>query len=1044
MGGGTRRFSIGAVTLSVLAVGLAFVCASYPIRNSDFWRHLAVGRVISQGNYTFGVDPLSYTTDGIYWANHAWLFDLALYQIYGNFGGAAVALLKAGAVAFLAAILLQCRRHGQSMTLPLVGTVLAVIAMSPRFLMQSAFVSIVFLAITIAILTSRSRSRFHWILPVLFAAWVNLDSWFFLGPVVLLFFWIGERLAPRGEELRAISIWLLLAGFAACLLSPHHVHAWVLPPEISPAVLTSEFRDDPRLARYFQPAWRGIVLFRGSTPDLWFTRGRPELTGFAAAGLFIAGGVSFILHRRALRDGRFFVWLTMAGLALWNARLISFFAVAAGPILVLNLQDFMAARAEASTDVVRRGSWLLDALTAGLVHLVLVGLIALAWLGGLQGQNVDARLAAWEVQPDAGLRRGAETRAAWRQKGWLTDDDRVFHASVDAAHYSAWFAPGEKCFVDLRLNHFTKVAGEYEGVCQRLGLKAPTPGESKSQSVVFEKSNFSVIVVGDADIERLRAAVSRIWLQADVVMLDVGGREATFGVPGARRNGVPFEQWKLDFNRAAFFPEKSAPAQPTIAARPPVETTPRWWHLFTKRRPPPASEIDTTALLLQYIDDQKRIHSDAVERSRLALFAAGLVAENTGPERFIEKATMVKFKIDYGRLFFAPLDTAPPGLSYLMIRQARAGVAANPQSALAHLRLGQAYLALIDTTREGVWAARFRPLAQLRHVQTISALERAVALDPDLVAARELLVHVYSDRGMLDCVLHHLNELIRTEQEKSPRGASSTEKLKELRQKRTELEKAVQDRKNELIIGSRGLGSNPLARANMALRLGLARTALEEILLPSNVVLFGRDGARQEMELLLMLGRPERARSEMDDPQFQQNRDRLGWVELPGTGNPNYPNVYKFPAYPWGRFLLEVADGNYQKAMENLNEIADRMHDERLDRERQSQIALTIFAATQIGLSTAPWQRWATRPLFAPDPAVGPALKGMKRTYLQIEADIKCLAGLVAIEAGRMEEALQLLREAAAIGAKSEIGEIGFPSEAICHGYLNQLESARK
>src|SRR6266446_2532552 len=41
---------------------LGFFLASFAVRNSDFWMHLATGRLIAQGNYVFGVDPFSYTT----------------------------------------------------------------------------------------------------------------------------------------------------------------------------------------------------------------------------------------------------------------------------------------------------------------------------------------------------------------------------------------------------------------------------------------------------------------------------------------------------------------------------------------------------------------------------------------------------------------------------------------------------------------------------------------------------------------------------------------------------------------------------------------------------------------------------------------------------------------------------------------------------------------------------------------------------------------------------------------------------------------------
>src|SRR5262249_54965468 len=100
-----------AVALTVLDA-IAVVCilaltvflASFAVRNSDFWMHLASGRSISQGEYKVwkfwspteaGADPFAYTTEGTYWANHSWFFDLLLYAGYKVLGGPALVVIKA-------------------------------------------------------------------------------------------------------------------------------------------------------------------------------------------------------------------------------------------------------------------------------------------------------------------------------------------------------------------------------------------------------------------------------------------------------------------------------------------------------------------------------------------------------------------------------------------------------------------------------------------------------------------------------------------------------------------------------------------------------------------------------------------------------------------------------------------------------------------------------------------------------------------------------------------------------------------------------------
>ena len=92
---GRRALAPSDVAMALLVLAFAFLSASYPVRESGLWMHLALGRLLGAGEYQFGVDPLSYTTSGVYWANHAWLFDLVLYVVYQHLGGAAVVLFKA-------------------------------------------------------------------------------------------------------------------------------------------------------------------------------------------------------------------------------------------------------------------------------------------------------------------------------------------------------------------------------------------------------------------------------------------------------------------------------------------------------------------------------------------------------------------------------------------------------------------------------------------------------------------------------------------------------------------------------------------------------------------------------------------------------------------------------------------------------------------------------------------------------------------------------------------------------------------------------------
>src|SRR5262249_13710058 len=149
------------VLTALVVVILAFMMASFTARNVDVWQYLAVGKLVATGQYHFGTDPFSHGTAGVYWANHAWLFDTILYGIYNlNENGSAAVIFKAILVALTALVmLLACRPPKSERIAPgskadptpwlaAVLTGVAIVAIGPRMLLQPIVVSYLFTAIT--------------------------------------------------------------------------------------------------------------------------------------------------------------------------------------------------------------------------------------------------------------------------------------------------------------------------------------------------------------------------------------------------------------------------------------------------------------------------------------------------------------------------------------------------------------------------------------------------------------------------------------------------------------------------------------------------------------------------------------------------------------------------------------------------------------------------------------------------------------------------------------------------------------------------------
>ena len=84
--------------LLLLVLAFAFLVSSFVARNSDVWQHLAVGRLVSAGQYDFVGDPLSFATEDLRWVNHAWLTEWASYQFFQRAGGPGLVAVKAGLI----------------------------------------------------------------------------------------------------------------------------------------------------------------------------------------------------------------------------------------------------------------------------------------------------------------------------------------------------------------------------------------------------------------------------------------------------------------------------------------------------------------------------------------------------------------------------------------------------------------------------------------------------------------------------------------------------------------------------------------------------------------------------------------------------------------------------------------------------------------------------------------------------------------------------------------------------------------------------------
>jgi tetratricopeptide (TPR) repeat protein len=981
--------------LAVLICGVAFLLASTPARNSDLWLHLATGRWLSTQRLPDGTDPFSFATQGVFWVDHTWLSDILLYQIYKLGNGAALVVAKAVVTALLAALVLCFRRRGESIAVPALAGFAAVLALGPWLILHPNLLSLLGVLVTLYLLerpalldgaaAERARAE-RWLLVPLFALWANLDGWFILGPILVGLYALGSR-KVRSEEwgvrrenhsslLTPHASLLFCVGLAACLATPYHYRIFAWPASLGLTHTEQVLRGDPLgpnlVLSPFGERFAASPFFR--SPGTW-----------AYYFLLTAGAISFVLSMRNLHPGRLLVWLALAALSIYQARMIPFFAVVAAPVLALNVQEWACSRPAFQRP--------LTLLTRRLGILVGVVLLVLVWPGWLQLAPYQPR--DWAIEPDGSLVRMDEYLKREHARGAIRPDRFALTFSPEAAHYLAWFCPEEKGFVDSRWPLFDAVADDY--VRMRRCLFEGESNNGQELASLLDAHRIDRVLLYDADRGRMERAYRHLFQAAgsgsgrsvEWELLAVEGGAALF----RRRDGTAPSPQAFEYRRAAYRPTLDKRAPP--AAQPPEP--PRWFDAFRRRPDPGSADREEAALHLLSFELQTR-----------ELANHWLLAQAT--------------RLTAPLPFAPPLPPSPPEPLLLAVRAARRALAVNPQDARAFLLLGQAYLQLARHTREPSWQTLLPELGALRQAQILTALEQAVLLRRDLAQAHALLAQIYYEMGQMDRRLDHLRALLQFV-EQADKHASATDALRADVESAQKLVNESEKTYRANLTGKTD-PSKVLDRAQLAARYGLSRKALE-MMKESYPAIFGRAGVEYQLDLMIKAG---------------QSYEILAELE------PEHERMIDFAVYHWIEARAAASCGDYAQADAELD--AGNKPYRRIGLSRRlfvpvrSAVALHVARAV---LSRPPEAegvagrlialRWQFRTLEILGTAAEPLLR---------EADREVLRGLLALEAGEVEAAKQHFRAALDVwgsdaAAKSGAG-LDFPARPIAQEMLRRIE----
>jgi len=1031
--------------MMVLALLLVFLLTSFAIRNSDFWLHLASGRLYAHGQVNFGHDPFSYTTAGTYWTNHSWLFDLIVYGLTTLLGGpeSAVAgtvlvIAKAGLMTLLAWLMLRIRRFEQGLWIPAACTVVAFLAMSTRLHLQPTLISLIFLGLTLYILqrpqhqepanlgktgARKSPLASYWLLPLLFVFWVNLDSWFVLGPATVALYLLGQLLqqvldpvrtgidAPEPKQLRTLAL-VLVVGSAACLLNPHHYHAFELPSSLALG-LGEVIEGDALLRRAYTTPFQAEYFQSAVNP-----------VGLAYYVLVAAGLLSFMLSfSTSRRFWRLLIWIAFFLLSAYQVRNMLYFAVVAAPITALNFQDFARARFGTVPHLTRGWKWWsLGGRVATLALGVL--LLALVWPGWVHGDWVHGRLTdvyqpfrvSWSIDGNHSAAQAAQQLKAWRAEGLLQPDEQGFICNPELVNYFAWYCAGdegkpeEKGFFDIRfqaftpalVSHFMDVRKYARDLAEARLKQSGLPSQDEWQEL-FRKRHINHVVVsrGDPYFTWLRAWLQQDWHQWTLVYMD--GRTSIYCWTDPRRGaGAATARIKqIDLAPLAFGPQAER-APPDGAPRPP-EARELWKLYLYGVAPSPLAE----ARAYEYLEYRELIQGQWPLAYRfgstLATRADLAILSGISPATYTVLAPAGLMALNIPGVLMRGIDPGPPGAPVLAVRSSRQAIASNPDDPQCYMTLAKSYQ-MLWKSMEDVWspsAPNQMSIRQtLRQIEMVSALEHALLLRPDDADAHRRLADLYSAIGYLDLSLEHRHEYVSAleaavaglESEQNDRQIEKVQsESKELQEHDTQLKR----RQDEFNVRA---SDQPLInQVQTAMQLGLGKKALE-LLVQADASQMGVAESRAKLELLLAMGQIDQVRSEL--------------AEIEGDDK-----AKAFVDYVRFKIFLESAAGNYREATQYLDEVIRKT-------KKDSIESAMMFTQARF------FQRPTPRDLYSAFNIFDAARR---------LPDLLVLRGLLAMEEGDCALAADAFKQALAGMSEGQADPDGF---RISRHYLELIEKA--
>jgi hypothetical protein len=287
------------VPLSFLRIALAavlFAWLSHTRADPDLWGHVLFGQsIVSEGSIA-ATDRYSFQSDRP-WVNHEWLSESLMYLAYAAGGPTALVALKVLLLlVVVAAVSIALARQsitGPSRDLLIALAVLGAFGqinhMRPQVFSLAAFA---WLLVLLTRAPGRGLATFF-LLPALFAIWVNLHGGWIVGGGVLAL-WTACTLctaAPRAEKIRLVAVGVL--SLCATLINPYGWGMWAFLWNTVGfgRMEISEWQPVYRLGAPFMIVWSVLALTAVAAAARAFTRSEPAVGRVAVVVMLGVGSL---------------------------------------------------------------------------------------------------------------------------------------------------------------------------------------------------------------------------------------------------------------------------------------------------------------------------------------------------------------------------------------------------------------------------------------------------------------------------------------------------------------------------------------------------------------------------------------------------------------------------------------------------------------------------------------------------------------------------------------------------------------------------------